>query len=246
MASFIRTKVVFNGADEAVKALARLQNALGAGDFVTALGRGISTEMERVLTRLTPTPRTRNRQPPTARGFPQLRRQWETVVTEHVPGLRFHAVVQNRATLSAAGAIVMLALEGGAKPHEIDPVRAKALSWNSPSVRREYLGRFTRKSDGATVERERITRRGQRTRVYWPGSTATGVMHPGHKPFRMVAKAEQQLNYIVGPVTAVFAAEIERMWSGAGLSGFGTISAGVTRVPASFNPINLAARRSTP
>jgi hypothetical protein len=246
MAVQVRTRMVFAGSKEAARAILFLSDGFRNGDLASGIGNALATEATHVISRLTPRLRQRSRSeyyPRTKRGFPALNRRWGYVVTEAVRGHRFAAIVQNAASFTPAGAIILLALEGGAKPHEIEPVYAKVLAWREPAVRRRFLGRFERKSDLGILDRESLKRQAPGL-VFWPGSRATGVLHPGHKPFKMVQKTEQHMERVVVPIADLYLREIERVWAGVGLPAAGSFSAGVRRVGATRNPINLGARRS--
>lgn len=239
-------RVVFDGGQEMITTLSRMSATLRSGDLVGRMGARVAHEAERVVGALTPRLRQRSRSvsnPKTKRGFPPLFRRWETIVTDHIAGQRFRAVVQNAATNDAAGAIVLLALEGGAKPHDIDPVNAAVLAWRSPRTERRFGGRVT---EGGVIKELQTTRPGTGSIVFWPGTTETGVRHPGHEPFRMVQRTVEHLDRVVPLIVRVFANEIDAMWSRLGVAGFGSFTGSTGLSPVTFNPINFGSRRSRP
>lgn len=241
----VSTRVVFNGVQETQDAILGLAGMVRGGDLVYRLGTNLAREGERVLAIMTPRSRNKSRSasnPRTKRGFPPLYRGWGTTVTDRLRGERYRAMITNVASENPAGAIILLALEGGAKPHEIDPVHATALAWRSPRRQRRFEGRF---EVGGVLHEAQSERAGAGGVVFWPGSTRTGVLHPGHRAFSMVQKSFEHLERVSVPIMGIFAGEIGALWARAGVPGGGFLSGGVSRSPVTSNPLNPAARRST-
>lgn len=243
--SQVSVRTVFKGVEETQDALLSLSRGI-QGDLVSGLGIRLSNEATKVLAVLTPRLRQRSRStsnPRTRRGFPPLHRGWRAIVTDRVAGIRYRALVQNIASNNAAGQIILLALEGGAKPHDIDPVHARVLAWRSPRTERRFLGRF---ESGGHLKDAEMARPGVGGIVFWPGTTRTGVRHPGHQPFAMVQKAFEHMDRISGPILAIFSSEVASVWLRVGFPGGGALSGSLRGITLGSSPINLSARRSSP
>ena len=203
-------EVRLEGAQEAIQALTRLEKAITKG--TSTLGHRIAKEGERLVVKLTPRKRNRQRAPWSKRNKPPIYKQWEIAENLSQRGM-YEAVIYNKARTKAMGGIALLgALEFGAPGHAISKPYPGLLCWLQPRSMQLFEGgkregRITR--GGGTVSESFSRRSAKRGYVYY-----RHVDHPGHKPFRMVSRARRQLQVTAGIMLRAFGTELAQEYAG--------------------------------
>jgi hypothetical protein len=211
---FVETRL--DGAQEAIAGLSRLKNAIDRG--ATGLGRQLAKEGHRIVVKLTPRARNRARADWSKRGHPAIWRQWE-IIESATARSQFSAVIRNQARLDGdirGGIGLMLALEFGARPHDIVGRAGGVLSWLQAGQVTRFLGGERSGSIRRTggIITESFERRRQRREIVY----TMRVRHPGHRPFRMVQRARRQLQVTAALMLRAYGTQLAQEYAGLRLS----------------------------
>lgn len=202
-------RLVFDDAAALNRALRQIGQGV-RGDILQGLGNRLTRLAVRHVRQLTPAQQRTFREEPTRRmpAGTNIRSGWHSVVIQAVANNRYEALVRNsRFDDTPMGPVILWSLEGGAKGHRM-PGRPPGLpySWVDPRRRNRFQGR----RQVGSLLLERFTRQGgSGRRVFTEGP----INHPGHKPFRMVAKTRQHLQTISPLVAAVALQELAQRWA---------------------------------
>ena len=214
MTTYVETRL--HGADEAIRALQRVEKAIERG--TTTIGSRLSGEALRVVVKLTPRARNRSRAEWSKRGKPAVFKQWDRIEQITARGT-YAAVIRNTASLDGnirGGLGMMLALEYGAKRHQIRAKSGGVLSWLQAGAVHRFQGgqRSGSVTRGGGIITETFERRKQKRGIVF----TMAVDHPGHKPFRMVARTRRQMQVTAGLMLRAFAEQLGREYTGFSVS----------------------------
>lgn len=211
-------EVRLRGNEELARGLAGVERIVRSGGGNARLGRFLARESLRIVKKLTPRQRSRNRAPSSRRGHPPLFKQWD-IVEARIAGGTYRAKVTNAATRTRSGLAVLAALEFGAKRHPIpktpfsDPT--KRMYWNqagrvklferrsSPATRRRGPG-------GSDEIRDVFRLEGRRRGI----AIARQVDHPGNKGFRMVVETRRNVSRTARVAIRRYAQDIRTAFAG--------------------------------
>lgn len=199
-------QVRMNGARELIRSLSAVEQVVGAGS-VQSLGRRLTRETIRIVGHLTPRQKNTLRLGSTKRmpgGTPPLAKRWEAIEAVTTQ-FAYQSLVRNQASLTPEGAVILAALEFGARPHRMPTSGSRKMAWEQAGVFR--LFRFRASADALGGGRD-VTDVFDKRRQDERGVIASVVRHPGHRSFRMVEETTRQMAAVSDTMLQVFSRQI--------------------------------------
>ena len=200
--------VVHDTVADMKRAVDSLRKAIMARDLARSVGRSLTDSTLKTVVKFTPRAKYRHDAYSSRRGGQPIAGDWGAQVLSSVKNQQFRALVSNAAGNTEDGQTILLALEGGAKPHKMPAtgVRDKPYIFAAESSRLKFMGRST-SLNGIVFDRiqKRKTGRGL--------VKADAINHPGHRPFRMVARTIAAMDPVAASLSLRIAQEIESLWS---------------------------------